>query len=283
MRAQEAFSGGAAVVTGAGSGIGEGIARHAAAIGMRVILADIAVDRAENVAGDIRAAGGEAIAVHTDVTDPTALDRLAEKAYAEFGDITLLVNNAGIETLGFVWEVSIERWEKTLGVNIHGVIHGVRAFAPRMLKSPRQTYIANVSSIGGLGMMPVQTPYILSKHAVLSLTECLYLEMQMQERPVNVSVVLPGPVATRIFDDANGADAADLVASHREMMREMLAIQGIMPLEAGQIILEGIAARQFWVSTHPEITAAMAQARAQHLAGLTVPAMNEQMRSILKR
>ena len=283
MNAAEAFSGGAAVITGGGSGIGEGIARQAAALGMQVVVADIAADRAERVAEHIRASGGRAIAVQTDVRDPTALDRLADRAYGEFGDIRLLVNNAGIETLGFVWELSIERWEQTLGVNIHGVIHGVRAFAPRMLKSPHETYIANVSSIGGLGMMPVQTPYILSKHAVLSFTECLYLEMQLQERPVHVSVVLPGPVATRIFDDANGADSADLVAGHRELMRGMLASQGITGRDAGRIILDGIAAGQFWVSTHPEITASMAKARAQHLAELTNPAMNDQMRAILKR
>jgi len=283
MNTETAFRGGAAVITGAGSGIGEGIARHAAATGMRVVLADIAVDRAEAVAGDIRAAGGQAMAVRTDVTDPAALDTLADKAYAEFGDITLLVNNAGIETLGFVWELSVERWEQTLGVNIHGVIHGVRAFAPRMLASSRETYIANVSSVGGLGMMPVQTPYILSKHAVLSFTECLHLEMQLQPKPVNVSVVLPGPVATRIFEDANGADAEPVVAGHREIMRRMLVDQGITPLEAGRIILEGIAAKQFWVSTHPDMTAAFAKRRADHLAGLTDPAMNAEMRAIMQR
>jgi NAD(P)-dependent dehydrogenase (short-subunit alcohol dehydrogenase family) len=283
MSAETAFKDGAAVITGAGSGIGEGIARHAAALGMRVVLADIVLDRAERVAEDIRAAGGQAIAVRTDVTDPAELDRLADRAYAEFGDVTLLVNNAGIETLGFVWELSVERWEQTLGVNIHGVIHGVRAFAPRMLKSARETYIANVSSVGGLGMMPVQTPYILSKHAVLSFTECLYLEMQLQPKPVNVSVVLPGPVATRIFEDANGADAEQVVAGHREIMRRMLVDQGITPVEAGEIILDGIAARQFWVSTHPDMTAEFARRRADHLAGLTDPAMNAEMRAIMMR
>ena len=96
MSAAEAFSGGAAVVTGAGSGIGEGIARQAASLGMQVVLADITLDRAERVAEDIRAGGGQAIAVHTDVRDPSALDRLADRAYQEFGDVRLLVNNAGI-------------------------------------------------------------------------------------------------------------------------------------------------------------------------------------------
>lgn len=283
MSAVTVFKGGAAVITGAGSGIGAGIARRAAAIGMRVMIADIAVDRAEAVAADIRADGGEALAVRIDVRIPSELDRLADLAYAEFGNVKLLVKNAGIETLGFVWDLPVERWETTLAVNIHGAIHGVRAFAPRMLKSHDQTFIANVASVGGVGMMPVQTPYILSKHAILSFTECLYLEMQLQERPVSVSAVLPGPVATRIFEDANGADAEPMIAGHREIMRRMLADQGITPLEAGQIILDGIAARQFWVSTHPEVTARMAKARADHLAGLTIPAMNDEMRTILKR
>lgn len=283
MTAHQAFAGGAAVVTGAGSGIGEGIARHAASAGMRVMLADVALDRAEKVAADICAGGGEAVAIRTDVSDPSALDRLADSAYAAFGDVTLLVNNAGIETLGFVWELSIERWERTLDINIHGVIHGVRAFAPRMLASRKETYIANVASVGGLGMMPVQTAYILSKHAVLSFTECLYLEMQLQPKPVNVSVVLPGPVATRIFEDANGADSQREVSGHRQIMRDMLAHDGMTGFEAGRIILEGIAARQFFVSTHPETTLGMAQARAQHLANLTTPQMNDQMRQILPR
>jgi NAD(P)-dependent dehydrogenase (short-subunit alcohol dehydrogenase family) len=282
MSTETTFKDGVAVITGAGSGIGEGIARHAAAIGMRVVLADIAVDRAEKVAGAIRAAGGQAIAVRTDVTDPVALDELAERAYAKFGDVTLLVNNAGIETLGFVWELSVERWEQTLRVNIHGIIHGVRAFAPRMLSSPRETYIANISSLAGLGMMPVQTPYMLSKHAVLSFSECLYLEMQLQPKPVNVSVVLPGPVATRIFEDANGVDAEPAVASHREIMRRMLVDQGMPPLDAGRIILDGIAAKQFWVSTHPDATATIARRRAEHLAGLTDPTMSAEMRSTMK-
>lgn len=283
MSAKEAFAGGVAVVTGAGSGIGEGIARHAASLGMRVVLAEIAVDRAEQVAADIRSQGGEVLVVPTDVSKPEALDHLADRAYAAFGDVRLLVNNAGIETVGFIWELPIERWERTLDINVHGVIHGVRAFAPRMLASPDQTYIANVTSVGGLGMAPVQVPYIVSKHAVLSFTECLHLEMQMQPKPVSVSAVLPGPVATRIFADANRDGAGEKGGTHREIMDHMLATVGMTPLEAGRIILEGIAARQFWVSTHPEMMAEMAQARAHHLANLTTPEMTEQMRHTLGR
>ncbi len=277
------LKGGTAVITGAGSGIGEGLARHAASIGMRVMLADVAADRVERVAADIRAQGGTAVAAAVDVSEPSALDRLAALTHQTYGAVRLLVNNAGIETLGHVWDLSIERWERTLNVNVHGVIHGVRAFVPHMLQSGEQAYIANVASIGGLGMMPLQTPYILSKHAVLSFTECLFLEMQLQNAPIHVSAVLPGPVATRIFEDSNAPTAGSDVAHHRAVMGDMLREHGMSPLDAARIILDGIVAKRFWVSTHPDITAQMAKARAHHLATLGTPTITDEMRQTLQR
>jgi NAD(P)-dependent dehydrogenase (short-subunit alcohol dehydrogenase family) len=182
------------------------------------------------------------------------------------------VNNAGIETLGFTWEIPAARWDKTLDINIHGAIHGVRAFAPAMIASGKPAYIANVASIGALGMMPVQTSYILSKHAILAFSECLFLEMQLKKAPIQVSAILPGPVATRIFQDSEAAADA-VVTHHRRAMRDMLAQVGITPLAAAETILEQVAAGAFWVSTHPEITAGMAQGRAAHLSGLKTPVL----------
>lgn len=264
--------GGVAVITGAGSGIGEGLARHAAELGMKVVLADIATDRIDQVAARIRAAGGEALAVTTDVSEPEALERLAARTHEHYGDVRLLINNAGIETLGFTWELPAEVWEKTLRVNIHGVIHGVRAFVPRMLAAGKPAFIANTASIGGLGMMPVQTPYILSKHAVISFSECLYLEMQVKQAPIQVSAILPGAVATRIFaDSGTGGDPVN--ARHRQAMMAMLEAQGMSGYEAAQRILPQIATGQFWVSTEPEVTAQFARQRAAHLAALATPAV----------
>lgn len=266
----EVFKGGVAVITGAGSGIGEGLARLAAQQGMRVVLADVAMERAEKVVEDIRAGGAEALAVHTDVSEPEALDRLAAITHETFGDVTLLVNNAGIETLGFCWELPAAVWEKTLNINIHGAIHGVRAFAPRMLEAGKRAWIANTTSIGGLGMMPIQTSYVLSKHAILSFSECLYLEMQVKKAPIQVSAILPGPVATRIFEDSKtGEDPVN--AHHREIMRNMLKADGISGYEAAERILPQLAAGKFWVSTHPEITAEFAANRAQHLSSQSDP------------
>jgi NAD(P)-dependent dehydrogenase (short-subunit alcohol dehydrogenase family) len=266
------FGGGVAVITGAGSGIGAGLAKHCAELGMRVVLADIALDRAEAVAEDIRVAGGEALAVHTDVSVPEALDMLAAITRERFGDVTLLVNNAGIETLGFAWELPALLWEKTLQVNIHGVIHGVRAFVPGMLAAGKRAWIANTSSIGGLGMMPIQTSYIVSKHAILSFSECLRLEMQLQKAPIAVCAILPGPVSTRIFEDSQTGAAPDN-ERHRQLMHSMLAADGISGYEAARRILPQVAEGQFWVSTHPDMTREFAQQRAQYLSTLATPQM----------
>jgi len=261
---------GVAVITGAGSGIGEALARQAAELGMKTVLADIDANRIETVAAAINNAGGQALPVVTDVSDPQALDALADEAFGTFGGVTLLVNNAGVETLGLSWEIPAATWDKTLAVNINGVIHGVRAFAPRMIAAGQTAFIANTCSIGALGSMPVQTSYILSKHAILAFSECLHLEMQLKQAPVHVSAILPGPVATRIFaDSTTTADAGS--HHHRQVMQDMLASQGISALEAARLILPRIAAGDFWISTHPQMTREMAQQRAEHLASLSVP------------
>ena len=281
MTAQETFAGGVAVVTGAGGGIGEGVARAAVAAGMRVVLADIAGDRIETLAREIKDGGGEALAVVTDVADPAALDRLAAGTHEAFGDVRLLVNNAGIEMLGHVWDIPAETWDRALRINVLGVINGVRAFAPAMIKAGRPAAIANLSSVGGLGMMPIQTPYIVSKHAVLSFTECLALEMELIGAPITVSAVLPGPVSTRIFDDAPvGVDRAG-VEGHRAYMQKMLRDHGISPLDAGGLILEGLAQGDFWVSPHPQMMADAATQRAGYLGGMERPRLTELMRAML--
>ncbi|MCR9184591.1 MAG: SDR family NAD(P)-dependent oxidoreductase [Halieaceae bacterium] len=272
----ERLRGGVAVITGAGSGIGEGLARVSAEQGMRVVVADIAEDRAQLVAESIRAQGGEAMAVRVDVADAPSIDALAATTHDAWGDVTLLINNAGVETLGLTWELSAAQWDKTLNINIHGAIHGVRAFAPRMIASGQPAWIANTASIGGLGMMPVQTSYILSKHAMISFSECLFLEMQISKAPIQVSAVLPGPVATRIFEDG-GTTTNSASEQHRVMMHGMLSSDGISGYEAAQRILPQIAAGEFWVSTHPELTREFAAGRAAHLSALQPPALPEEV------
>ena len=244
---------------------------------MKVVLADIDAGRIDRVAGAIEAEGGTALAIQTDVADPTALERLAAQTHAAFGDVRLLVNNAGVETMGLVWDIPAELWERTFKINVLGVVSGVRAFVPRMLEHGAPAFIANVASVGGLSIFPVETAYISSKHAVLSFTEGLYLEMRMRSAPIHVSAVMPGPVATAIFDDAKGAGVAQ--HHHRTAMKDMLA-GGMQPSEAARIILAGIARGDFWVSTHPDLTLMMARMRAEYLATLARPGLSERAREV---
>jgi len=279
----DTFTGGIAVITGAGSGIGAGLARHAAAAGMRVVLADIATERIGKVADEIRKTGGSALPITTDVTNADDLNALAEKTWQAFGDVRLLINNAGMESVGNLWDIPTSTWEKVVNLNILGVVHGVRAFLPRMLAAGKPASIANLSSVGGLNIMAMQTPYIMSKHAVQAFTECLAIELKLMNAPISVSAVLPGPVSTRIFQDAPKNADIEQSAPQRAIMEAMLRDRGLAPDEAAKLILEGIAQGKFWVSCHPEMMAKFAAQRAANLAVLADPEPTRQMRQFAAR
>lgn len=275
------FAGGLAVITGSGAGIGAGLARRAAELGMRVVVTDISMPRAEQVAAGIRAKGGEATALQVDVGRPDELDRLARDVHSRFGDVRLLINNAGIETLGYIWEIPTARWEATLNVNLHGVVHGVRAFAPRMLASGQPSCIANLASVGSFGMMPTQTAYIMTKHAVQSFTECLYLEMKLTGKPVQVSSIIPGMVKTSIFEPAAGEGEPESARNLRTTMRDLVANHGMDLADASRIIFEKLTAGLFWVDTHPEMTGSMLDGRIAFMRDRANPELAEQARALL--
>lgn len=280
---RDVFSGGVAVVTGAGAGIGAGLARRAAELGMKVVLADISGPRLEAIASEVRALGADALPIITDVSQPSELDGLAARVHDAWGDVRLLINNAGIETLGFSWEIPTSHWEKTLDINIHGVIHGVRAFAPRMLASGKPAYIANLASVGAFGQMPVQTAYIVTKHAVQAFSECLFLEMQLTGKPVHVASIVPGMVKTRIFEPV-GPEAGEsaIAVRHRAVMREYMASGGMDLAEACRAIFAQLAAGEFWVSTQPEMTRQIVAGRIEFLRGQAKPVLNEVARQLLQ-
>lgn len=275
------FSGGVAVITGAGAGIGMGIARRCGEIGMTVVVTDIDTAKAKKVADEIIAAGGKAEAIQVDVSQPEALDALAQDIFDRHGALRLLVNNAGIETIGLTWEIPVTRWEATLNANIHGVVHGVRAFVPHMLRVGQEAWIANLSSIGAFGQMPTQTAYIMSKHAIQAFSECLYLEMEIAKAPIHVSSVIPGMVKTSIFDAEAGQGEPENAVRHRATMAHMMASHG-MELDAGcRRIVEKIAAGAFWVDTQPEMTAQSVEARIAFFKERRAPALNETTRQLL--
>ena len=278
---QHVFGGGVAVITGAGAGIGMGIARRCAAIGMTVIVTDIDEGRAKIVADEIRSAGGTAEALRLDVSDPAALDALAEDVFARHGEVRLLVNNAGVETLGMTWEIPAARWDMTLNVNINGVVHGVRAFVPHMLRVGKEAWIANLSSIGAFGQMPTQAAYMMSKHAIQSFSECLHLEFELIGAPIHVSSVIPGMLKTSIFDASAGKGEPDSAAKHRATMAHMMATYGMDLDEGCQRIVEGISENRFWVSTQPEMTDDMVAGRIAFFQSREAPVLAEQARALV--
>lgn len=280
-RDAEVFSHGVAVITGAGAGIGAGLARRAGALGMTVIVADVDLDRAQAIAGEIRAAGGLADPIRVDVSRAEELDRLAETVHARHGDVRLLVNNAGIETIGYSWEIPAERWDATLDINVHGVVHGVRAFTPRMLASGQEAWIANLASMGAFSVMPCQTAYIMTKHAVQAFSECLYLEMQLKGAPIHVCSIMPGMLKTSIFEASAGTGEPLAAAAHRRKMFEMMRDYGMDLAEGCQRILEQVAEGRFWVHTQPDMTMSAIESRIAFFNSQQPPVMNEAVRELV--
>lgn len=278
----EVFRGGVAVITGAGSGIGSGLARRAGALGMTVVVADIDGPSGHATTKAIIDAGGNAESYEVDVSQPSELDRLADHVFAKHGSVRLLINNAGIETIGYSWEIPKARWEATLNVNIHGVVHGVRAFVPRMIESGAEAWIANLSSVGGFSVMPAQTAYIMTKHAVEAFSECLYLEMELVGAPIHVSSVIPGMLKTDIFSAKGGVGEPPAAATHRRKMFEMMRDYGMDLDEGCRLILEQIAENKFWVHTQPEMSREIIDARIAFFQGQEAPALAEAVRDLVQ-
>lgn len=278
---EEKFGGGVAVVTGAGAGIGMGLSRRFAAVGMHVVVTDVALDRAVAVAADIRANGGKAEALRVDVSQPEELDRLADTVFAQHGAVRVLVNNAGIETMGYTWEIPAKRWEATLDINIHGVVHGCRAFIPRMIAQGGESWIANLASIGAFGQMPTQTAYMMTKHAVQAFTECLYLELEQAGAPINLSSIMPGMLKTSIFEASAGVGEPDSAAKYRKTMREMAAAYGMDLDEGCAIFVRKMAENLFWVDSQPDMTGDAVQSRIEFLERKGEPRLSEQSRALL--
>jgi NAD(P)-dependent dehydrogenase (short-subunit alcohol dehydrogenase family) len=271
MSARETFSGGVAVITGAGAGIGAGLARHAAGLGMTVVLADVDADAVAALRDEL----GAAIDVVCDVRDPVAVQELAERTYRDVGPVRLLVNNAGIEQFGYLWDTPVANWRRVVDINVSGVFHGVRAFLPKMMASDERAWVWNLSSVGGVLAIPLQGPYIMSKHAVLALTECLYLDVQAAGHGdhIHVQAVLPAAVVSKIFDSAGGVDEGGDVAVAEAQRAAMLALKAVAldPLAAAETIFEQAAEGRFYLLTQPSVGEAMAQ-RANVLAAQRPPA-----------
>ncbi|BCI80645.1 SDR family NAD(P)-dependent oxidoreductase [Mycobacterium sp. SMC-18] len=281
MTADAIFGGGVAVITGAGAGIGAGLARHASQLGMTVVLADIDAAAIAALRDEIRVAGGNAVDAVCDVRDAAAVQRLADRVFDEFGAVRLLVNNAGVEQFGYLWDTPLANWQRIVDVNINGVFHGIRAFLPRMMSTDAPAWVWNLSSIGGVAVVPLQAPYIMSKHAVLALTECLNLEVQSagHARHIHVQAVLPGAVVSNIFESAGGVDTGntDAAEGQRAAMLDIKAA-AMDPLAAAQVVFDQAAEGRFYLITQPDYVGAAMSERARVLTSQQAPQLREHRR-----
>ncbi|MCX4146140.1 SDR family oxidoreductase [Paraburkholderia madseniana] len=263
------FEGKVAVITGAASGFGRAFAEKGASLGMKLVLADVNPEALAQTVDALRAGGAEAIGVPTDVSDAAQVEALAQAALDAFGKVHLLFNNAGVGSGGFLWESTANDWAWVFNVNVMGVAHGVRAFTPIMLRQNEPAHIVNTASVAGLLSPPAMGIYNASKHAVVSLTETLYHDLQLAQAghteggAVGCSLLCPAFVPTGIAD-AERARPADLrndsrptrsqIAAGKQLQR---AVQSgkLTAADVADITFEAIAARRFYIVTHPGIMA----------------------------
>lgn len=192
------FAGRVAVVTGAASGIGRALSEHLAGLDMRVVMADVEAPALDEAARELTQAGHEVLPVQTDVASADSVAALAERSYEAFGNVHVLCNNAGVFAAGWSFEAPQSDYDWCFGVNVWGILNALRSFVPRMLEAGEPGHVVNTASMAALISVPLSAPYTMSKAAVLSLSESLYLEMQTKEAPIGVSVVCPELVDTRI-------------------------------------------------------------------------------------
>ncbi len=253
----EVGAGTVAVVTGAGSGIGLALSHAFAAQGCSVVLADVQLDALESAAAAVAEHGGETLAVRTDVSDREQVGALADATIERFGSVHILCNNAGVAGGGDPWFGPIEGWEWTFGVNLWGVVYGVRAFLPHIVASGGG-HIVNTASMAGLyaGLSPV---YDATKHGVVALSESLYHAMQLAPVDVGVSCLCPGWVKTGIIDSERNWPAdlgpAPVRTAGAEVSRgyvKRAVDEGMQPGAVADLVVDAIREGRYWIFPHPE-------------------------------
>ena len=268
----QSFDGKVAVVTGAGSGIGLALARRFAGEGMRVLLADVDGDALDAARAEL----GERAAVQvTDVADPGAVEALAERAFGELGAVHVLCNNAGVagSSPAPIWETPLETWQWVTGVNLMGIVHGLRAFVPRMLGSGAEGHIVNTASLAGLLAFPDGGPYAASKHAAVVASEILAMQLAQRGAPIGVSVLCPAWVSTRILDDERNrpdrlrVDGPALPAGVRDELAASMAATGLDPAAVAGEVVGAIRTGRFYVLPNAEWTPAVGERAGRIMAG----------------
>lgn len=251
------FQGKVAVVTGGASGIGRALAERFAEEGMRIVLADVEQSALERAKAEMISDGADVIAIRCDVSKAHDVKMLAEKTIEAFDSVHVLCNNAGVGITGPTWAIALEDWEWVLGVNLWGVIHGLHYFVPLMLEHGQPSHIVNTASMAGLTSGGNMAPYHVSKHGVVTLSEGLHHELRQANANINVSVLCPGWVDTKINDSDRNRPAGRVspedmdpaAKNFRDMVSRSLR-GGLTPKEVAEMVLKAIVDETFYVLPH---------------------------------
>lgn len=249
-----------AVITGAANGIGFGIAERCAQEGMHVVLAGINLDNLLKAEAKLKETGARLLCVRTDVSKREEMEALAQQTLNTFGAVHLLVNNAGVGAGTSPWESTWEDWEWVINVNLWGVLHGVKIFTPIMLAQDIEAHMVNVASVAGILSSHPSSPYTVTKHAVVALTESLYYSLAERNSKLKVSVLCPGWVKTSIlksgrnrpeeFKQTRGSLRREDLEAYRRMEAALEA--GMSVEELADNLFQAIREEQFYVLSHPE-------------------------------
>ncbi|WP_291217318.1 SDR family oxidoreductase [Hydrogenophaga sp.] len=277
------FKGKTAVLTGAGSGFGLECARIGAKLGMNLVLVDVQQDALDKATAEIEATGAKVLSRKVDVSSNEQMEALAADVEKTFGAPHFVFNNAGVGSGGLIWENSVKDWEWVLGVNLWGVVHGVRLFTPMMLAAAKKDpawrgHIVNTASMAGLLTPPNMGIYNVSKHAVVSLTETLYQDLKLVSDQVSASVLCPYFVPTGISQSHRNRPAglADEKATQSQLIGQAMSDKAvssgkITAAQVAQLVFDAITADQFYIFSHPRALGNV-RARMEGIVNITNPA-----------
>lgn len=253
-----------AVITGGASGLGREFANTAASLGMKLVLADVQQDALDKAVAELEGKGAQVLAMICDVRKGEQVQALADATMARFGAVHLLFNNAGVGSGGLIWENTEADWDWVIGVNVYGVVHGVRIFTKLMLECAKsdpsyEGHIVNTASMAGLLNAPTMGVYNVSKHAVVSLSETLYHDLQLVEAPIGASVLCPYFVPTGISQSHRNrpADVAmQAAATPSQMAAQAMTVKAVesgkvSAADVSQLTFEAIRNGQFYIYSHP--------------------------------
>jgi NAD(P)-dependent dehydrogenase (short-subunit alcohol dehydrogenase family) len=260
------FTGKVAVITGAAGGLGRALAQRFARARMKLVLADLDTESLTRAVSALESAGAAAIGVRTDVRKGTEVEALAARTLEAYGAVHLVCNNAGVASLGAAWESTGADWEWVLGVNLWGVIHGVRVFTPIMLEQGDTGHIVNTASVAGLIAPPGMAAYNVSKHAVVALTESLHHDLVARGARIRCSVVCPAYFPSGIADSErmrpaelleSGRARTDAQRALDENLRKAVMAGKLSANDVAEAVFEAVCEERFYVLTHPRIKSAI--------------------------